>query len=169
MGVPSKLKNMNLFLNGESFIGVAGEVTLPKLSLKTEEWRGGGMLGPVMIDQGLDKLEMEYTLGGLAASAIRDFGATSHDAVMLRFAGAYQEDGTGSVKALEAVARGRYAEIDMGNAKPGGDTEHKHKLACSYYKLSVDGQDWIEIDLLAGTFIVFGVDRQAEIQAALGA
>lgn len=169
MGVPSKLKNMHAYVNGVSHAGIVAEVTLPKLSLKTEEWRGGGMLGPIMIDQGLDKLELEHTDGGLIESAFRDFGATSHDAVMVRFAGAYQEDGTGSVKAVEAIVRGRYTEIDMGNAKPGGDTEHKKKMACSYYKLSVDGQDWIEIDLLAGTFIVFGVDRQAEIQAALGA
>jgi P2 family phage contractile tail tube protein len=168
MGIPYKLKNMNLFLDGTSHLGVVSETTLPKLTVKMEEWRGGGMLGPLMIDQGLDKLEAEFTLGGLADSPIRQFGAVQHDAVLLRFAGAYQEDGTGQVRALEATVRGRYSEIDLGNGKPGSDTENKGKLAGSYYRLDVDGQNWLEIDLLAATFIVFGQDRYAEIRAAIG-
>jgi P2 family phage contractile tail tube protein len=168
MGMPSKLKNHNLFLDGTTHAGVVAEVTIPKLALKMEEWRGGGMLGPIMIDQGLDKIEVEFTLGGLVASAVRQFGATRHDAVLLRHAGAYQEDGSGAVQACEVICRGRYSELDFGNQKPGDDTEHKAKLACSYYKLSVDGQVWIEVDLLTSVFIVFGVDRYAEIAAALG-
>jgi P2 family phage contractile tail tube protein len=42
-------------------------------------------------------------------------------------------------------------------------------MACSYYKLTVDGLDWIEIDLLGALFIVFGTDRYAEIRDAIGA
>lgn len=169
MGLPSKLKNMNLFLDGVSHIGQVPEVTLPKLTLATEDYRGGGMLGPVAVDMGLDKLELEFTAGGILTSALSRFGAQRHDAVMLRFAGAYQSDGTGRVQSVEAVVRGRYMEIDLGGAKPGDDTEHKYKLACSYYRLIIDGTPMIEIDLVAGIFIVDGVDRYAEIRAAIGA
>ncbi len=35
-----------------------------------------------------------------------------------------------------------------GEAKPGEDTEHKIVTACTYYKLTVDGQEIIEIDTL---------------------
>lgn len=169
MALPSKLKNMNLFLDGAGHLGMVSEVTLPKLAIKFEGWRGGGMLGEIPIDQGVDKLECEFTLGGLAETALAQFGATTHDAAQLRFAGAYQDEATGAVKALEAVCRGRYAEIDFGNAKPGGDTEHKAKLACSYYRLDIDGRTLIEIDLLGAVFIVDGIDRYAEIRAAIGA
>lgn len=168
MGMPQKLKNMNLFLDGASHLGVVAELTVPKIALKMEDWRGGGMLGPIPIDQGLEKIEPEFTLGGLMATAIRQFGATTHDAVLLRWAGAFQEDGTGAVKAVEMICRGRYSELDWGNQKPGDDTEHKAKLACSYFKLSVDGQVWMEVDMLGAVFIVFGIDRYAEIRAALG-
>ena len=168
MGIPSKLKNFNVFLDGTSFMGVASEVTPPKFAAKMEEWRGGGMLGAIMIDVGLEKMEVDFTLGGLAAAAFRQFGANSYDAAMLRFAGAYQEDGTGTVQALELTVHGRYQEIDLGNAKAGGDTDHKYKLVCSYVLLTVDGATWAEIDLVAGTYIIFGVDRYAEIRAALG-
>jgi len=168
MGLPSKLKNCNLFGDGISFLGMIPEVVLPKLALATEDYRGGGMLGPVPIDMGIEKLEAEFTAGGLLVPAITAFGSTTHDAVQLRFAGAYTND-SGRVQAVEAVLRGRYGEIDLGNAAPGKDTEHKYKLAASYYRLIVDGTDLVEIDLIAPTFIVGGIDRYAEVRAAIGA
>lgn len=168
MGIPSKLKNFNLFGNGNSFMGIVAEATIPKFALKMEEWRGGGMIGPIMLDMGLEKLEMDFTLGGLTAVAFRDFGAIGYDTSLLRFAGAYQEDGSGAVQALEIICHGRYQEIDLGQAKAGSDTTHKYKLVCSYVKLTVDGTVWAEIDLVAGVYTIFGVDRYAQIRAALG-
>jgi len=167
MGIPHKLKNFNIYLDGVSYLGKIAEVTLPKIALSGEDWRGGGMLGPVMMDMGVDKLEAEFTAGGLILDPLRQFGATRHDAAMLRFAGAYQSDGNGTVQAVEAVVRGRYSELDFGNAKTGSDTEHKFKMAASYYRLVIDGVDAIEIDLLGAVFRVFGTDRYAEIRAAI--
>lgn len=169
MGLPSKLKNMNLFHDGVSFIGKVPEVTLPPLKMLTEDYRGGGMLGPVAVDLGVDKLESEFKAGGLLVAPIRKFGITQHDGVMLRFAGAYQADDGSRADVVEAVMRGRYAEIDMGAAKPGDDTEHTFKASLSYYKLSVNGRVEVEIDQVAGLFIVDGIDRYAEIRAAIGA
>lgn len=169
MGFPSKLKNMNLFGDGDSYLGTVAEVTVPKLTMKMEDWRGGGMIGPVQIDQGLDKINLEFKLGGVLAGPFRQFGASGHAAMLNRFAGAYQDDDSGAVQAVEVVTRGRISEIDPGNAKPGDDTEHTFKVACSYYKLVVDGVEWIEIDVVSGIFIVFGTDRYAEIRDAIGA
>ena len=61
MALPRKLKNFNLLLDGESYAGVASEVVLPKLTRKTEEFRGGGMNGPVSADMGLEALNMVST------------------------------------------------------------------------------------------------------------
>jgi len=169
MGIPSKLKNMNVFGDGVSYLGQVSEVTLPKLALKTEGYRGGGMIGEVELDMGLDKLELEFNAGGIITDLIGKFGASAHDATMLRFAGAFQSDQTGRVQAVEAVCRGRYTEIDMGKGKPGDDTEHKFKMSCSYFRLIVDGADLVEVDVIAGVFVVDGIDRYAEIRAAIGA
>ncbi|MGV3511885.1 MAG: phage major tail tube protein [Novosphingobium sp.] len=169
MGFPSKLKDMNFFQSGDSFKGLVTEVTLPKLTLKLEDYRAGGMAGPVPIDFGLEKIELEFKAGGLVRGLFQQFGATALAATLNRFAGAFQDDDTGAVVSCEIVTRGRTSEIDMGTAKVGDDTEHTFKTTCSYYKLSVDSEDWIEIDMIGGTFIVFGEDRRAEIRAAIGA
>lgn len=166
--LPAKLKNLNLHNDAQSYMGEVGEVTLPKLTAKMEAWRGGGMIGEVKIDMGLDELMMEWKIGGLVRQVLRQFGHTEVDGVLLRFSGAYQaEDGSG-VQAVEIVVRGRHEEIDMGNAKAGDDTEWTVKTPCAYYKLVIDGITEIEIDLLGGIYRVGGVDRYAEIRSALG-
>ena len=70
--------------------------------------------------------------------------------------------------AVEVVVRGRHEEIDFGDSKPGEDTEQKITTTCTYYKLSVDGNVEIEIDLLNFVFMVNGEDRLAEHRKAIG-
>lgn len=168
MGMPRKLKNFNLFQNGVSFMGMVPEVTLPKLSRKMEEYRAAGMSGPVSVDFGNEAVSIEWTAGGLMIEALKQYGARSHGAVQLRFAGAYQEDDEGTVTAVEVVVRGRYKEIDLGAAKVADDTTHKYTMACSYYKLLVDGAAVIELDFMSGIETIGGTDTTAAIRKAIG-
>ena len=169
MGMPRKLKNLNLFNNGVTYIGQVGEVTPPKLARKLESWRGGGMDGGIKADLGQEDLEMEVSCGGFMRYAFGQYAIAQHNGVMLRYAGAYQRDDTGEVDAVEIVVRGRHEEIDMGKGKPGDDTEFKFKTAISYYKLSMNGAVLVEIEVQNMVCIVNGVDRLAELRAAIGA
>jgi uncharacterized protein len=168
MALPRKLKNFMLFNDGNAYLGEVPEVTLPKLTRKTDDYRAGGMNGPIKADQGLEGLELEWTAAGYVVDVLKQFGAIRHDAVALRFAGALQADDSEDVHAVEVVARGRHTEIDFGNAKAGEGTEMKIKSALSYYKLSIDGQAVVEIDLVHLVEVVGGVDRMAGVRAALG-
>ncbi|MCB2051371.1 MAG: phage major tail tube protein [Novosphingobium sp.] len=168
MALPRKLKKMHLYGNGESYLSDAAEVTLPKISHAMEDWRDGGMLGPVKIDMGLEAMECEWTLGGMVPHAIKQMGAVELDAQMLRFMGAYQSDTDGAVSSVDILMRGRHQELDRGNAKPGDATEHKFKTVLSYYKETLDGEELMEIDMVRGIYIVGGVDRHAELRAAIG-
>jgi hypothetical protein len=158
---------MNLFNEGQSYLGEIAAVTLPKLTRKFEDWRGGGMDGTVKIDMGAEPMELEFTTGGPMRDVLRQYGAVGISAVFLRFSGAYQDDATGSVDTVEVTVRGRHEEIDMGEAKPGEGGEFKVKSALTYYRLDWNGVTEIEIDLLNGVFIVGGVDRSAELRAAV--
>lgn len=164
MALPKKLKMSNLFNEGHSYLGETGEVTLPKLAQKFENWRGGGMMGNAKIDlgHGDDITEMTWKLGGIDKQILQQFGAAKIGAYGLRFAGSYQRDDTGETTAVEIVVRGRHEEIDFGNAKAGDDTEVTVKTIWSYYKLSMDGQTMVEIDIPNAIFIVDGKDLYAE-------
>ena len=170
MALPKKLKHFNLFNDSNLYGGIAKTVTLPKLGRKMEAYRGGGMDGPAKADLGFsdDGIVLEWTLGGWDLVALRQFGAVRADGVMLRLAGSVQRDDDGGVSAVEIVVRGRHEEIDFGEATPGEDTEHKISTACTYYKLSVDGEVITEIDFLNFVFTVDGEDLLAEHRKAIG-
>ncbi|MGO1072701.1 phage major tail tube protein [Lysobacter sp. CA199] len=168
MALPRKCKHFNLFGDGESWIGQVLEVKLPTLSRAMEDYRGGGMGGPVKIDLGQEALELEAKFGGMMRSVLRQYASSRHDGLLYRFAGSYQRDDSGAVDAVEIVVRGRHSEIDMGSAKSGDDTEFTVKMALSYYKLSINGVTEIEIDLVHMIEVVGGVDRMIDHRRAIG-
>ncbi|MDP3579133.1 phage major tail tube protein [Methyloversatilis sp.] len=167
MGLPSKLKNFNFFNDGNSYVGICPEVVLPKLMRKTEEYRGGGMNGDVTIDQGMQGMSMEITTGFMP-EIYRSFGSANISGRQLRWVGAYQRDDTGVVDAVEVSARGRFTEIDPGNAKAGEDAGMKTTVPLTYYRLTINGRVEIEIDLLNFIETIDGVDRLAEQRKAIG-
>ncbi len=168
MGMPRTLKDMMLFNEGLAYLGEVSAVTLPTLTRKMEEWRGGGMGGPVEMDMGSEAMELQSTFGGPMRDILRQYGVTTVDGVYLRFVGAYQQEETGAVDTIEVIIRGRHKEIEMGDQEVGEAGEFSVTSSVAYYKLVWNGRAEIEIDLLAGIEIVDGVDRRASIRAALG-
>lgn len=168
MSLPKKLKNFILFNDGNAYLGEVPEVVLPKLAIKMEDYRGGGMPGTVKIDQGLEALTLEWTAAGYLADAIKQFGTAKIDGAMLRLTQALQADDTEAIIPAEIVMRGRHSEIDFGTGKAGEMTAHKYKTELTYYKLSMEGVELVEIDVVNGIYIVGGVDRMAETRQALG-
>ena len=167
MAMPRKLKLMNVFVNETSYLGQATEVTLPKLTMKTEDYRAGGMFGDVAVNMGLEKLELEVKFGGFMQELRRLFGEKKIDSTAFRFAGAFQRDDDGEVDAVEIVVRGRIVEIDGGNAKAGDNTEETVKIPCSYYKQTMNGTDDVEVDFINNVFVVNGDDKLAAHRAAI--
>lgn len=168
MSLPRVLKNFILFNDGTGYLGEVPAFTPPKLSRKMEDYRAGGMNGPIGIDLGMEALESDWTAAGYMRSLFAQWGTPTHDGVLLRLAGAIQADDTGEVQAVEIVMRGRHKEIDFGEAKAGEKTEIKVKSSLSYYKLTIDGVVIIEIDFVNFIEVVDGVDRMAQIRQALG-
>lgn len=169
--LPRVLKNMSLFIDGESYIGRVDSVTLPKLSRKMESWRAGGMAGAASIDLGFDDdaLKSNFSIGGHVKELLLKVGAVNLDGVQMRFAGAYQDDASGNYSKVEIIMRGRFQEVDRGDQKVGekGDGM-KVSVNNTYYKETVDGTIVQEIDALNFIHNVNGVDMLKEQRDALG-
>ncbi|MGU5770181.1 phage major tail tube protein [Aeromonas allosaccharophila] len=170
MALPRKLKHLNLFLDGDNWIGVAEEYTPAKLAMKLEAYRGGGMPGAVHINMGLDDgaLDTEFTFGGYEAALFKKQHQAKIDGVMLRFAGSFQRDDTAQVSAVEIVQRGRIKELDGGTLKTGDNSQQKATMVNTYYKVTVDGEDLVEIDLINMIWKVGGEDLMEEHRKAIG-
>ncbi len=171
MALPRKLKRLNVFLNGDNWVGVAEDFTPAKLSRKFEAYRGGGMGGAVNIDMGMDDgaLDVSFTFGGYGEELLRCMGEPKAEGTSIRFAGSLQRDDTGEVVAAEIVCRGRFKELDRGTLKSGDNTQAKVNMVCTYYKEIVNGQVIHEIDIINMIDIgPDGVDRMAEHRKAIG-
>lgn len=147
MAIPKKLRLFTLFVDGENYIGKVPSVTLPKLTRKTEDYQGGGMLGAAGVDLGLEAgaLDASMIVGGVVEELILKWGGDI-DELRLRFVGEIYSGDTSSL--LEVEMRGRITEIDQGEAKQGDDTNHTYAIKNTYYKESVDDKPLLEIDLL---------------------
>lgn len=167
MGLPRKLKNCNIFIDGQSYLGTVAEFEEPALALATEDWRGGGMIGGVKIDLGLEMMEAKFKMGGHVVALIRKFGTTQVDGVRLRLVGAYQADDGRPAQSVECYIGGRFSEIGMGTSKAGDDTEHEFTAPLAYYRRVVDGRTEVEVDMVRGIFMVDGSDRYAEVMSII--
>jgi P2 family phage contractile tail tube protein len=83
--IPKILKNFNLFIDGRGYVGKVEEVNPPKLNIKTEEFRAGGMDSPVMVDMGVEKLEGSFTLLEYDKDVLKQFDYKAHLCIRYQF------------------------------------------------------------------------------------
>lgn len=169
MGLPRKLKNMNLYTDGKGWRGEVDEVTTPALERKMEEFRAGGMDGSVEIDMGAaGPMVLTHKYMGHVPELVAEFGGPRAGQNQLRFAAAIQRDDTGEYGEAEIVVRGRHKKIERGAFKVGEDTETTVETTCVYYKETWNGQVLVEIDVINCVWIQNGVDLLAEQRRIIG-
>lgn len=161
------LRNVNLFVDGRGYAGQLAEVELPKLTVKTEEYRGGGMDGATDIDMGLEKLTATLTSNAVDAELLKAWGVGVGEYLPAVVRGALESD-DGTVTAVVATMRGRVVECDFGTWKPGEMAPLKAMMTLAYYKYEQGGETIHEIDVDNMVRIVNGTDRLTEQRAALG-
>jgi P2 family phage contractile tail tube protein len=94
--LPRILKNFNLFVNGKGLAGVADEVELPEISIKTDDFRAGGMDSEVEIDMGTEKMSAKWKLADPDADILSLVGLTSGNTARVIAKGAYVRDSDGA-------------------------------------------------------------------------
>lgn len=161
------LRNMNLIVDGRGYAGALAKVTPPKLTIKTEETRMGGMDAPIDMDVGMEKLTIEYTLGTYDPNVQKGFGLLEGANIQHTLKGATQ-DHEGAIHAEVIQCHGKVIEIDQGDWEPGKAVEMKVKISLVYYKRERDGEALHEIDVLNNKRIIGDSDQLAPINNAIG-
>ena len=160
-------KNFNAFIDGKGYAGQVEEFNAPKLTLKTEDFRGGGMDLPVEIEFGQEKMEADVTLLSYDRAALGRWGLGQGTSVPFTVREELQSH-DGTVTGVVHNMRGTMREIDPGTSKAGEKSTMKIAFALSYYKLTHGGVVVHEIDAINMVRIVNGVDVKAASRAALG-
>lgn len=160
-------KNANLFFDGRGYAGQLVEFNPPKLTLKTEEYRGGGMDVPVDITQGMEKLTTDFSLKCYDRYVLSWFGVSEGNEVPFVVREAL-ESFDGTVKTVKHTMRGKITEIDPGTTKAGESPDLKVAMTLSYYKLEHNGVVVHEIDPINMVRVIGGQDLLSQIRDALG-
>lgn len=158
------LRNCTIFVDRVSKIGQASEITLPVPAEKLAEMRNAGMVMPIDVPMGYEKLEAGFKLTGFDPQVITLFGlAVGAEKEFMATGALAHEDGT--VINATAYLRGRLTKNDHGNWKPGEAGENDHSISLRYYRLEVDGRELIEADMFEVS--IGGVSQTGGIRAAL--
>ena len=161
------LKNMNLFVDGRGQAGKIDELTPPKLALKMDDYRAGGMDAPVKLEMGMEGLKAEMTLSSYDPELWKLFGLVEGAVVPLTARGAIEKP-DGTVEAVVINLRGQVSEIDDGTWKPGDKGTVKLGVECRYYKRTQADVELVEIDVENMIRKTGGVDQLAAQRTALG-
>lgn len=163
--VPNKIKAFSCFVDGRRIAQIK-ELTLPKIKVKTEEFRPGGADLPTKVDMGLEALSAEMTFEEYDKDALKLVGVMPGGITPVVFRGSIEGDG--DPEAVIITMRGMFADTDPGNWKAGDDSMLKLTLECRYYKYEQGGEEIIEIDIDNTVRSIGGTDQLAARRAALG-
>lgn len=157
---------MNLSVDGRGYAGEAESITPPKLTIKTEDDRSGGMDGTRKQDVGMEAMELSYTIKKADPDLMALFGLVEGSDTAITLRGGIDR---GGVTVSEVInVRGRLIEIDEGEWTAGKKVEQKHMWTVNYYKRTVDGKVIHEIDVDNAIRIINGVDQLKALRDAAG-
>jgi len=158
------LRNCMLWADRTSFLGQIGDITPPVPQAKVEEMRNAGMIMPLEVRLGFEKLEFSFKMPGFDPAIIKLFGLKPGSENPFMITGALVDEDSTERSAVMTI-RGFLKQADAGSWKPGDQAENDYQVSVSYYKLEVDGEELIEMDVF--DIKIGGVSQYGGIRNAL--
>lgn len=158
------LRNCAIFVDRVSKVGQASEMELPVPEEKLEELRNAGMVMPIEIKLGYEKLEMNFKMTAFDPDTLKLFGLKIGDIREFMVTGALvDEDGT--THSAVAYVRGFLKQAKADGFKPGEKHETEYMVSIRSYKLEIDGSPIIEMDPF--DVKIGGISQTKDIRRAL--
>ena len=157
----NRITNANIYVDGNCLLGQAEEVKLPEISAIMAEHKALGMVGKIELPAGFDKLEGEIKWN----SYYRDVFLKMNDPyTMTQLQIRSSVETYGSLGRMQQVPLVTFLSVmfkknPMGTFKQNENAEFPSSFACYYVKQQLNGEDMIELDVLANIYKVNGVDR----------
>lgn len=142
---------------------------VPDVTPGQNELKGAGMIGAINIP---DLTNIEAMEASITTSDDSDTASLLNDpdGVELVLHWAVDKVGAGVSSeyiAYRAVIKGYPSVVPGGEKKPGEATEIEHKISPWYYKLQIDGEEVILIDLFNSKCEINGKDMMKKLNKAL--
>ncbi len=164
-----KLKDFLVFVNGNRLIGTA-DVTLPEISYMSDTMSGAGIAGEVETPT----VGLTQTMGITInfKNIIDEQFDLLNGAIQFEFRGSIQSYDVGASeiveKELKVVTKCIPKKYGLGNLAKASSMGTNLEYECTYLKLSLDGNEKLEIDKFNYIFKVSGTDLLATTRKNLG-
>ena len=154
--IPAKAKELNIFVDGEGFLGTIEDVKYPSVKTKKDVVNG------VVVDSGLlDVLEFEATLN-IASATI--YKKASNKSITLNGKTSYIEN---NVEKKMLATFGGFMDAELDTLKAGDNMKTKIKMQLNVYILSLGGDEVYNIDLPNMIAKIGGVDIYESTRSAV--
>tara|TARA_B100001094_G_scaffold331808_1_gene401414 strand:+ start:3880 stop:4380 length:501 start_codon:yes stop_codon:yes gene_type:complete len=164
--LPQSIRAMNLFVDGKGFAGAIEEIVPPKLKIKTQEFKAGGMDTPIELDHGIEKLECSFTIANYDKDLFKVFDITPNKMVSITLRGAIEEDDKTIPVAM--LLTGGWKEMDFGTWKSGETTKLKVQMTLKKYELLIEDEEQIFIDVPNMVRRIHAIDVLESARSAIG-
>jgi len=135
--IPSKAKELNIFVSGVGFLGTIESYKLPVVKTKKDVMNG------VHVDSGrLEPMEFEADINSANSTILQEASKLSEASLKLK--GEYLEDNV--VKKLTATLTGS-VDMEVDTIKDGDAMKTKVKMYVNVYNLNLGGDEVYDIDL----------------------
>lgn len=167
----NKVTNANIYLDGEGMLGRAEELTCPDVMPKMVDHKGLGMIGELELPAGLQKMSAKIKWNAIYPEVMKKTHNVYTAMRLQARANVETYEGNTRVAEVPAVVYLTVTPKKAGGLvfKPQDNVEREDEFNCTAYKLEIDGEEIIAIDVLANIWRVNGVDQMANYRANTGA
>jgi len=168
--IPTRVNNLIAYGPDGSKLGAVSEAELPSIEFQAETVSGAGIMGEIEVPSlgrvGPMTLSLTWRVVTRAAVALAAQGA---QALELRGAIEAEDDSGGgsTVQKLRVIVTGRCKSYKPGKLAPNSTMDCAHEFSVSYYKLELDGEVLVEVDVYNNVYSVLGVDYMADVRDVL--
>ena len=166
----NRCTNANVYMDGTSFMGKAEEVDLPVVKHKMSGHKALGMVGSPEFWAGIDKMEAKIKWNSIYAEVAGRI-ADPFTAIQLQVRASVETYGSqGRTLQVPMVCHltGTFSEDSLGAFKQHEPVDLPSTMSVTYIKQVIDGEEVLEIDVMANIYKVNGVDLLAEYKANIG-
>lgn len=166
----NKVFDANIYVNGGSTHGTASEVTCPDVEANMVDYNALGMVGTAQFFNGFNAMEatIKWKFPNSDVFAAMADPQQAVDLMVRSSKAVYDSGGVSDEEPIVIYMRGFAKKTSVGGFKKGEDTEPETTFGINYYKLEINREEIVELDVLNNIYKVGGIDVLSERRSNLG-
>ncbi|MFV2030821.1 phage major tail tube protein [Neisseria sp. S1] len=163
--------NANVYIDGNSLLGKAAEITAPEIEFTMDEVTGLGLFGTIKLPSGMEALEAEVTWNSFYPEVAARSRNPFKSAQLIIRSNLQTFDAAGLEKEVPMVTTmtGTFGKDALGGFKPKEKAEFSSTFQVNEVRQVSDGRELFYYNAFTNTLRVNGQDVLAQMRKNIGA